>query len=681
MKTWGFILSLVLGASVLAAGLEQELYTASEKHIVQVNKLGDVDPEVRVDTEGATLRSLAVHEDKVYWSALGQDVIYRSDLDGAQTDVAVSGTGEVLGLEVDPNTGMLYWFDENGIYRAAPGGGAIETVVNSALIGAMALDADGGALYWMEGNAGTLKKAGLNGASVTDITPAGLSAEGVPGHFPCALAVGTECLYFYSASHHDQESRIYKTDTQGSYLSEVLAFADPLTFVASLSFNEEENMLYVCCFEGVLSPWPLVVRRYHLDQGYTEAVLSASEQQPDSLPFEDQVPVLGRRNFDIRQEDGQPALWFADGAGINRKALSEIAILSPVTLPVTDMEVVYENNASLGRIFWAESDPYAMAYGNLFCVDTQGGNRQTLADMVSFVFGIAVDAEAGYAYWASTLEQRIRRVSLSNGTISTVVSTPSWLGYPMGLALNKAENTLYCGFLQIGVGGAIGAYALDTGTFSLVAELEFSGVSIAVDSVSGRLYLSDSDSNVYRCNADGSEIMLLSGFEGGNMHVDSEQGRVYAARSGRLQQCALDGAELAVIGRLPAYHDVIAMHKFEYALTIVGPQEVQAGETVTLRIGTLPQLTGQITYAWYKDGIFLNGANTPEYSISAVTHEDAGEYQVQITDESKRLYLSEPFVLTVKDAMPAGAVLALGILILVVVLIGGRRLKELRIRN
>ncbi len=680
MKTWGIVIAVVCGLSALAAGLEQELYTASEQHIVRVNNLGDVAPEVQVDTGNAVLRSLAVQEDWVYWSVLGQDVIYRSALDGAQTEVAVSGTGEALGLDVDPNTGMLYWFDADGIYRATPGGGAIETVVNSALIGAMALDADGGALYWMEGDAGTLKKAGLDGASVGDITPAGLPAEGTPGYFPCALAVGPDGLYFYSASHHDQESRIYETDGQGSYFAEVLAFTDPLTFVASLSFNEEEDMLYVCCFEGALTSWPLVVYRYQVGQAYKEAVLSALEQQADSLPVEDQVPVLGRRNFELRQEDGQPALWFADGAGINRKALSALKLLSTVTnRPVPDMKVVYDTNASTGLVFWSELDLYG-GPSDLYSVNTRGANRQTISSDTAGIYGIAVDVENNQVYWTTMLNPRIRRSTLDGGSASTFTTLPSWFGNPTGLALDKVAGNLY--FVTIsGSTGKIGVCNLNTGAASLVVDLAFMPFGISHDSTTDRLYVTDENMRVYSCGSDGSGLALIPDLRGGNLHVDSQEGRVYAARNNTLRRVALDGTGLEELGGLPAYHGVIALHKFEYSLTIVGPQDVQTGKAVTLRIGTLPQLTGQITYAWYKDGTIINGANAPEYSISAVTHDDAGEYQVQITDESKRLYLSEPFVLIVKDAMPAGGVLALGVVLVSVLLFGARRLKELRISN
>ena len=145
-----------------------------------------------------------------------------------------------------------------------------------------------------------------------------------------------------------------------------------------------------------------------------------------------------------------------------------------------------------------------------------------------------------------------------------------------------------------------------------------------------------------------------------------------------MQQVALDGTGFEELGSLPAYHGVIAMHKFEYVLIILGPQEVHTGEPVTLRVGASPQLTGAVAYEWYKDGVLIPAANEAEYRIASASHTDAGEYQLRITDESKGIYLSAPFVLTVVDALSVSGLLTIGLLLGAVLLAGVSRLRTQR---
>ena len=91
-------------------------------------------------------------------------------------------------------------------------------------------------------------------------------------------------------------------------------------------------------------------------------------------------------------------------------------------------------------------------------------------------------------------------------------------------------------------------------------------------------------------------------------------------------------------------------------------------------------MVGTVTIAWYKDGVVLEGQAGTEYHISNVTPDDAGEYQLLVTDESKGLYESPPFVLEVitEASMPVSSIVALGLLTLVLPWFGGRRRKPVR---
>lgn len=112
---------------------------------------------------------------------------------------------------------------------------------------------------------------------------------------------------------------------------------------------------------------------------------------------------------------------------------------------------------------------------------------------------------------------------------------------------------------------------------------------------------------------------------------------------------------------------------------ILGSQKVKEGDAVTLS-AFLSYMVGTVTIAWYKDGVVLEGQAGTEYHISNVTPDDAGEYHLLVTDESKGLYESPPFVLEVitEASMPVSSIVALGLLTLVLPWFGGRRRKPVR---
>lgn len=110
---------------------------------------------------------------------------------------------------------------------------------------------------------------------------------------------------------------------------------------------------------------------------------------------------------------------------------------------------------------------------------------------------------------------------------------------------------------------------------------------------------------------------------------------------------------------------------------ILGSQKVKEGDAVTLS-AFLSYMVGTVTIAWYKDGAVLDGQTGTEYHISSVTPADAGEYKLLVTDESKGLYESPPFVLevTAEESMPVSSIVALGLLTFTLPWLVGRRRKS-----
>ena len=82
------------------------------------------------------------------------------------------------------------------------------------------------------------------------------------------------------------------------------------------------------------------------------------------------------------------------------------------------------------------------------------------------------------------------------------------------------------------------------------------------------------------------------------------------------------------------------------SVQIAGRPRVELGDPVTLNaVGA--NLVGAVTYAWFKDDAPLPGAVAPQYVIPEADYTHAGSYVVEVTDESKGIYRSDPFVLEV----------------------------------
>lgn len=111
-------------------------------------------------------------------------------------------------------------------------------------------------------------------------------------------------------------------------------------------------------------------------------------------------------------------------------------------------------------------------------------------------------------------------------------------------------------------------------------------------------------------------------------------------------------------------------------IQIDGPRFPVAGERVVLN--TTVQGFVPLGYDWFRDNVALPGENGAILSFDPITLDDAGRYQVFVTDGAKTTYVSPPYTLIVVSAVPVGgcAALILGVIIIACAFTGGQKTKR-----
>ena len=137
---------------------------------------------------------------KIYWVDRNTDKILRANLDGTQITELVNtrelaepprnySSASPYSIALDVDGGKMYWTDEamDKIFRANLDGSNVEDLVNTREIvnpplepgatapASIALDVDGGKMYWTDWHTNKIQRADLNGSNVEDIITSGVS--------------------------------------------------------------------------------------------------------------------------------------------------------------------------------------------------------------------------------------------------------------------------------------------------------------------------------------------------------------------------------------------------------------------------------------------------------------------------------------------------------------------------
>jgi len=199
---------------------------------------------------------------KMYWTAdTGDAKIQRANLDGTNIQDVVTTTSEIqrIGLALDNVNDKMYWtYGEiflnqppDKIQRSNLDGTLIEDLINTGRSpGGIALDVNGGQMYWTEvtGNGGAILRANLDGSGYEDL----LTGLGDP--FGIALDMNVGKMYWTNAG----SGMIRRANLDGSGIEDLITnLDDQLIDPRAIALDLQGGKMYFTAWDTLITTIPL----------------------------------------------------------------------------------------------------------------------------------------------------------------------------------------------------------------------------------------------------------------------------------------------------------------------------------------------------------------------------------------------------------------------------------------
>ncbi len=246
---------------------------------------------------------------KMYWTSVFE--IRRANLDGTDVEDILTFT---LGFEaphsiaLDVEGGKIYWTDllTHKIHRANLDGSDVEDIIQGVRSYSIALDVEGGKIYWVERHDGKIRRANLDGSDVEDIlTQRFGSLSGI------ALDVGAGKMYWTDF----QTSKIRRANLDGSDVEDILTFTPGFENPVSITLDVGAGKMY----------WTALptgkIRRANLDGSDVEDIFTQRFGDTSRIAIGMITPV----NPTTRKEDvnGDGVVDIADLVAVNSALLTD----------------------------------------------------------------------------------------------------------------------------------------------------------------------------------------------------------------------------------------------------------------------------------------------------------------------------------------------------------------------
>ena len=474
--------------------------------------LGDVNRDDRIDITDAYLiatysvnptdpslpariGTLAIRG-KMYWVDASRNgaKIQRANIDGSQLeDLVTTGLKEPTDLALDLDGGKMYWADRSigKIQRANLDGSQIEDLVTGlGNIWSLALDVVGGKMYWVEDSPeDKIRRANLDGSQIEDIVTTGLRALR-----SLALDVAGGKMYWTDAVIGG--AKIQRANLDGSKIEDIVisGLERPIDLALDLVRGK---MYWVEGFSGNK------IQRANLDGSKIEDIVSLEElDAPSSLTLD-----LARGNIywtDVVQDKIQRANL--DGSKIEILLATGLRVPQGLALDLANMPEIRVNRPPVLDGIRKQS----VAEGELLRIDL-----------------VARDPEEGeVSYEAQSNDPGVATVNVSGHR----------------LTINPVEP----GVATVAVMASDASGATTTQIFTV-------NVTRPVPESQGKMYWTDWETDkIQRANLDGSQIetLVTTGLDSpSSLALDVAGGKMYWIDAGtdKIQRANLDGSQIETL--------------------------------------------------------------------------------------------------------------------------------------
>lgn len=197
------------------------------------------------------------------------------------------------------------------------------------------------------------------------------------------------------------------------------------------------------------------------------------------------------------------------------------------------------------KIYFSDFEDYTTPNGQIWRMNTDGTELESIASGINDPYGIALDLVAGKIYWVDN-DGNVSRANL-DGTASEIVLTLAGTNL-RAISLDVENSKMY--FYDANIEDLYVANMDGTNPSIIISGIY--GYAILVDTVNDKIYFDDQNDDLLKmANLDGSGIQTVddNGTRIYGMDIDYEAGKLYwsGRDSGEIYRSNLDGSDREVL--------------------------------------------------------------------------------------------------------------------------------------
>ena len=362
--------------------------------------------------------TLDVARGKIYWTTeishgdYNSFIVERSDLDGSNAETLFSKLNGIRDSALDPVRGKVYWTD--GYIAWADFGGHFQDakyIPSSA--SSIALDVDGGKMYWTNPDTQTIQRADLNGQNIEETLTV---SDGYPEEIILLDVDGGKMYWTNPGTQAIQRADLNGQNAEHFFDLGQLHLTGQL---ADIALDLDGGKVYWTDSETEQNDWGTgTIQRADLDGQNREVLFDPIVRRPYGIAL-----------------DVDKMYWSDSIAGSIQRANLDG---SGMEVLVTGLDEPMGIALTAGnKIYWAASGT-----GKIQAADLDGSQVEDIVTGLNRPYAIALDRGRSKIYWSEW--ETIQRANLNGSQVEEIASVDSW-GWPplAAIALDEDSSKIY----------------------------------------------------------------------------------------------------------------------------------------------------------------------------------------------------------------------------------------------